>query len=228
MFPALGLLWRVPHTLPAVEPLVSLRNVAFSTPSYSILQPITLTIEAGSAIAIIGPNGAGKSTLLRVLATLAPPSEGDGEVLGARLGNREVLEVRRRIGLAGHLPALAPGLTLAENLAFYARLAGISADRVEPALESVGLAAARHRRAVDCSAGMRKRADLARLLVDSPELLLLDEPTDTLDRNARPIVDQLVLRTVGKGGAAVVVSHDRENLGQSIHRIYALENGSLA
>lgn len=211
-----------------MEPFVSLRNIAFSTPSYSILQPINLTIEAGSAIAIIGPNGAGKSTLLRVLATLAPPSEGDGEVLGARLGNREVLEVRHRIGLAGHIPALAPGLTLGENLAFYARLAGIPDNRVEPALESVGLAGARHRRAIDCSAGMRRRADLARLLVDSPELLLLDEPTDTLDRTARPIVDQLVRRTVSRGGAAVVVSHDRESLGESIDRIHALENGKLA
>ncbi|HJU52397.1 MAG TPA: heme ABC exporter ATP-binding protein CcmA [Acidimicrobiia bacterium] len=211
-----------------MEPLVSLRNVALSTPSYSILQPISLSIEAGSAIAIIGPNGAGKSSLLRVLATLTPPSAGDGQVLGARLGNREVLRVRHRIGLAGHIPALAPGLTLGENLSFYARLAGISEDRVEPALESVGLTGARNRRAVDCSAGMRRRADLSRLLVNSPQLLLLDEPTDTLDSSARPIVDQLVLRTISKGGVAVVVSHDRENLGDNIHRIHALENGKLA
>ncbi|HJU80630.1 MAG TPA: heme ABC exporter ATP-binding protein CcmA [Acidimicrobiia bacterium] len=211
-----------------MEPLVSLRNVALSTPSYSILQPITLTIEAGSAIAIIGPNGAGKSTLLRVLATLAPPTEGEGEVLGARLGSREVLEVRHRVGLAGHVPALASRLTLRENLAFYARLSGISADRVEPALEAVGLASARERRAADCSAGMRKRADLARLLVDDPELLLLDEPTDTLDRSARVIIDQLIQRSVNKGGAAVVVSHDRVNLGENIHRTYTLENGTLA
>lgn len=211
-----------------MEPLVSLRNVALSTPSFSILQPITLTIEAGSAIAIVGPNGAGKSTLLRVLATLAPPTEGDGEVLGAKLGSREVLGVRHRIGLAGHLPALSAGLTLGENLSFYARLAGISEDRVEPALESVGLGGARQRRAIDCSAGMRKRADLARLLVDCADLLLLDEPTDTLDPSARPIVDQLILRTLSKGGTAVVVSHDRENLGDDIHRVYALENGTLA
>jgi ATPase subunit of ABC transporter with duplicated ATPase domains len=75
---------------------------------------------------------------------------------------------------------------------------------------------------------MRKRADLARLLVDCADLLLLDEPTDTLDRSARPIVDQLILRTLSKGGTAVVVSHDRENLGDDIHRVYALENGTLA
>ncbi|MGH8925393.1 MAG: heme ABC exporter ATP-binding protein CcmA [Acidimicrobiia bacterium] len=210
-----------------MEPLVLLRDVALFASSVTILEPISLSISSGEAIGIVGPNGSGKSTLLRILATLASPSEGAGAVLGATLGSREVLGVRHRIGLVGHLPALTPSLTLHENLSFYARLAGIGADRVGTALEAVGLASAQHRQAVDCSAGMKKRADLARLVLDPAELLLLDEPTDTLDRSARSLVDHLVLTTIRSGGAAIVVSHDRTNLVEWIHRIHSLENGRL-
>jgi heme exporter protein A len=215
------------HTLPAVESLVSLRNVALSVSSLSILEPLSLTINSGESIGVVGPNGSGKSTLLRILATLASPSEGEGTVLGANLGTWEVLGVRHRIGLVGHLPALTPVLTLHENLSFYARLAGTSSNRVEAALEAVGLAGAKHRRADDCSAGMKRRADLARLIIGAPELLLLDEPTDTLDRSARSLVGELVTATVEKGGAAIVVSHDRSNLVETIERVYSLENGTL-
>ncbi|HEX2421461.1 MAG TPA: heme ABC exporter ATP-binding protein CcmA [Acidimicrobiia bacterium] len=211
-----------------MEPLVSLRNVALSVSALSILEPLTLTISAGESIGVVGPNGSGKSTLLRILATLASPTEGQGTVLGAQLGSPQVLSIRHRIGLVGHLPALTPVLTLLENLSFYARLAGISPDGAEAALEAVGLAGARHRRARDCSAGMKRRADLARLIVSGPQLLLLDEPTDTLDRSARSLVGQLVKTTVEKGGAAIVVSHDRSNLVERIERVHSLENGRLS
>jgi heme ABC exporter ATP-binding subunit CcmA len=210
-----------------VTPLASLQKVAFFASRVRILEPVDLLLEPGECVGVVGPNGSGKSTLLRVLATLLAPSAGSGTVLGAALGSREIYAIRSRIGLVGHLPALSPALTLEENLSFYAHLVGRQQEQAAEALAEVGLGGARHLRAIDCSAGMMKRADLARISLTEPELLLLDEPTDTLDRSARPLIDRLVAATLGRLGAVTFVSHDRSNVETVAHRVLALVNGRL-
>ncbi|MDH3193521.1 MAG: heme ABC exporter ATP-binding protein CcmA [Acidimicrobiia bacterium] len=171
-----------------------------------ILSDISLSLGAGEVAWLRGPNGAGKSTLLRLMAGLVRPSSGQVQVFGQTPDP----STRKRTGLVAHHPALYDELTLEENLAFFADLTATPHLRVDEALEAVGLAGARTRKARDSSEGMRRRADLARLLLADHDLLLLDEAHSGLDRQAGGLVEALVERTVGRGGACVLVSHATE------------------
>jgi heme exporter protein A len=188
--------------------VIDVSGLSFRVGSVEILRSIELTVEPGTCLGISGPNGSGKTTLLRVLATLLRPSAGNGEVLGARLGTDEVVTVRTMIGLAGHQPALYPELTLQENMEFVCRLRGLPLTTASQSLAMVGLAAAASLRAGRASFGMQRRADLARLFIGTPTILLLDEAHAGLDASAQPIVGALVSRTKANGGGAILVSHD--------------------
>ncbi|MGQ0849341.1 MAG: heme ABC exporter ATP-binding protein CcmA [Actinomycetota bacterium] len=210
-----------------MPPLFSLERVDVSFGSTPVIQAVDCRLAPGECLWIGGPNGAGKTTLLRVIATLLPPTSGDGIVLGARLGSRQVLNVREKIGLAGHQPALTSYLTLAENLTLVAKFRGGGHSEARRALEMVGLAGAADRSAAHCSQGMLRRADLARLFLDPPLLLLLDEPHAGLDESAQPLVEALVDRTVRRGGGAVLVSHDPGHLASLADRRLLLRLGVL-
>ena len=209
--------------------LVELEGVGVRRPSALILRDVTLTLDAGEAVAVFGANGSGKTTLLRVLATLAPPTSGQGTVLGRTLGTTAVEEVRPHIGLVGHEHALFDTLTLGENLRLVARLVGAEdpASTADTALRAVGLGRAADRLATDCSNGMRRRTDFARLLITRPRLLLLDEAHVGLDPAAARLVELLVATTLEAGGAAVVVSHEREPAATLTTRRLALEGGTV-
>lgn len=214
-------------TLIEVVSLVELDDAAVMAGTAPIVKSITLHLAEGECLAIQGPNGAGKTTLLRVIATLVSPTKGGGRVLDAALGTDQVTKIRALIGLAGHTPALAGPLTLFENLAFVADLCGRTRVEAAGALEVVGLAGARNRRASDCSHGMLRRADLARLFLNPPRLLLLDEPHAGLDASAQPLINELVRRAVTTGGGAVLVSHDPTTLIDLADRRLTLRAGTL-
>lgn len=208
-------------------PVIRLQALEVDLGRTPVLTGVDLVVEAGERVGIAGPNGAGKTTLLSVLATLRPPSGGGGEVLGARLGTGAVLAVRPEIGWSGHEPALYDELTLRENLRHFCRLGGFADADADHALHQVGLAGAADRLARVCSNGMRRRADLARLLVTRPSLLLLDEAQAGLDADAGLIVDALADRTVASGGAVVTVSHDHAALESRSDRVLDLVAGKL-
>ena len=209
-------------------PIAELSRVNLTLAGTPILTGIDLTVDSGERIGVAGPNGAGKSTLLAILATLVPPTAGEGTVLGARLGSPDVTSVRRRIGWSGHEPALYPELTLAENLQHVARLASLDGDIVDRTLTQVGLLGARDRRVAVCSNGMRRRADLARLLMTGPDLVLLDEAEAGLDAAATKIVDEISRRAIAGQGAVITVSHDADLLKDRTDRILYLKDGSLS
>lgn len=207
--------------------IVSLSGVAVRAGAVPILRDINLTVAPGETVGLFGANGAGKTTLLRVIATLNTPSSGTGSVFGAPLNHSDRFEVRDRIGYIGHTPGLYPELTLGENLRFVAEAMGFETDSPNQYLEMVGLAGAIDRRADRCSHGMQRRAEFARAHMTVPDLLLLDEPHSALDDSAVALVDDLVKRTVERGGAAVLVSHERERVKALSDRTFAIEGGTL-
>lgn len=192
-----------------------------------MLSECRLTLKPGESLGVAGPNGAGKSTLLGVVATFIAPTRGSGTVLGVPLASPRTPAVRAEIGWSGHLPALYPDLTLGENLALSAQLTGHPASRGQLALDQVGLGAAAGIRAERCSNGMLRRADLARLLIGSPRLVLLDEPDAGLDRDAAPIIDHLITMTTRRGGAVLCVSHDAAKLSGWVDRVVEMRDGSI-
>lgn len=210
------------------SPIAELRAVGARVGSTTILRDVDLRIEPGDVVGLFGANGAGKTTLLRILATLLVPDAGEGTVLGAAVDSSARIDVRRHIGLIGHVPGLYPELTLEENLVFSARLDGRRADEARSALDQVGLTRAAGRPAAACSHGMQRRAEFARELMRMPALLLLDEPHSALDAAAAELVTSLVAGVADAGGAAVVVSHDRERVEKLATRTVELAAGTLA
>jgi ABC-type multidrug transport system ATPase subunit len=213
-----------------LQDIVDLKGIAVRIGDTPILRNLTLSVAPGEVVGLIGSNGSGKTTLLRVVATLLPPSEGDGTVLGAPLRGtgEERYAVRPRIGLIGHVPGLYPNLTLEENIAFIARMRGIPVSEVPLVLDRVGLGLARGRKAAHCSHGMQRRAEFARLVLTKPDLLLLDEAHAGLDPQAADLVAALVAGARSRGGAALVVSHEHARIAPLVDRFVELRAGAVA
>jgi heme exporter protein A len=208
--------------------LVELLGVAVHRGATPILRDLDMTIAPGEVVGLFGGNGAGKTTLLRLLATQLRPSAGTAVVLGADVASPDRLDVRHQIGMIGHTPALYPELTLRENLQFAADVTGMHGSVVEAVLATVGLADAADRQVAACSYGMQRRAEFARELMLAPVLLLLDEPHSALDVAASDLVSHITDDVVARGGAAVLVSHDRERVEKLSSRSLELVQGTLS
>jgi heme exporter protein A len=171
-----------------------------------VLDRVGFELEAGSALLLRGPNGVGKSTLLRVLAGLLPADSGRIVLDGvAQSSDREGWS--ERLAYAGHLDAIKPQLTVAENLAFWAALFGAGTAAIGRALAAFGLEAIAERPAQVCSAGQKRRLGLARLLVAQRRLWLLDEPTVSLDAETTARFAALVASHCAAGGLALIATH---------------------
>jgi heme exporter protein A len=211
-----------------VERIVHFEQVGVSLGGSRVLVDLDLTLDPGQRLGVVGPNGSGKTTLVRTAATLVAIDAGRATVLGSQPDRtRDLTSVRARIGLITHEPALVPELTLSENLEHIARLAGIDTDRIPRALNVVGLSAAASRRADASSFGMKRRIEIAHLLLSRPALLLLDEAASGLDESARDLIEALLATVCDGGGAALVVSHDRTHLEQLCDEVLTLRSGRL-
>jgi len=208
--------------------IADLEKVSVRVGATHILREITLSVGSGEAIGLFGSNGAGKTTLLRLLATLIVPVSGISRIFGVDAASNDRFDVRPRIGYIGHMPGLYPELTLSENLEFVASARAIDRSEVDRCLTIVGLAGAADRRASVCSHGMQRRAEFARILMTKPDLILLDEPHSALDGDAVDLVDALVRRTLDRGGAAVLASHDRDRVANLATNCHEIVGGRLA
>ncbi|MBI3961346.1 MAG: ABC transporter ATP-binding protein, partial [Deinococcus sp.] len=153
------------------------------------LSDVALQVERGQVLVVFGPNGAGKTTLLRLLTTAARPSTGKGQILGHDLLTQGEA-IRAKVALMSHHNFLYEDLTALENLHFVAALCRRKLPRSEALalLEHYSLGRWADRRVRTYSSGMKKRLALARVVVQSPELLYLDEPYAALDQQALDLV----------------------------------------
>ena len=206
---------------------VEFSGVAVRIGLATILRDVNLVVAPGESVGLFGSNGAGKTTLLRLIATLLRPSAGTAKVLGVDLGSHDRFDIRPRLGLIGHTPALYPELSLAANLEFSARIAGVAADAPHEALETVGLGLAADRLAGEASHGMQRRVEFAREIMLAPDLLLLDEPHSALDPSAIELVEHIVAGVLARGGAVVLVSHDVERVAPMVTRTAELVGGTV-
>jgi len=152
------------------------------------LDGLNLEVQRGEIFCILGPNGGGKSTLFRILSTLIQPDEGSAEILGYDVVT-SAAEVRARIGVVFQSPSLDPKLTVHENLLCSGALYGLRGkeleDRIQTTIATVQLSERLKDLVEDLSGGLQRRAEIAKCLLTSPEVLILDEPSTGLDPAAR-------------------------------------------
>ena len=163
-----------------------------------VVSNMSFTLPAGSRTALLGPNGAGKSTLLGLLTTLLTPNAGDATIAGHSISANPI-ELRRNIGVLGHLPMVYEDLSPLENLQFFARLYQVpDADaRIEQLLRAVGLWNRRREPTAVFSRGYHQRLALARAVIHRPAVLLLDEPETGLDPEGVALLDELAMAAEG-------------------------------
>ncbi|MGW1171170.1 ABC transporter ATP-binding protein [Streptomyces sp. NPDC001153] len=200
------------------------------------LAGLDLVVNAGEALAVLGPSGSGKSTLLNLIAGLDRPSEGTVTVDGLRLdglGETELAKYRReRIGMVFQFFNLLDDLTVADNVLLPAQLAGrpraLARHRAADLLERLGIA--RHARAFPgrLSGGERQRVAVARALMNSPRLLLADEPTGALDSASAVEVRDLLAELNREGQTIVLVTHDTALAASCATRTVELVDGRIA
>jgi heme ABC exporter ATP-binding subunit CcmA len=204
---------------------VRLRSVVALAGRFPLLAGADLTARPGEVVLLRGPNGAGKTSLLRVCAGLLAVTSGEAAVLGEDLlADRR--GIRRRVGLLAHATHLYDDLTVAENVRFFLRAAGLPGDAAPPALADLGLTG----RVADLpasrlSAGQRRRAALAVIAARDPELWLLDEPHAGLDAEGRDLVDGMVAAAARRGAAVVIASHEGGAVEELAHRFVFVSGG---
>ncbi|MDH4022519.1 MAG: heme ABC exporter ATP-binding protein CcmA [Gammaproteobacteria bacterium] len=178
-----------------------------------LFEGLSFILPPGSALLIEGPNGAGKTTLLRVIAGLTMPESGSVTWNGTDLRSQLQSGVLQ-LAFFGHATALKPEISARANLQFFAQLAGQPA-RVDELLQVTGLAACADLDVRLLSAGQKRRAALARVLLSGAGLWLLDEPQTNLDKAGRQLLQRAVQTHLGGGGTVVVAAHQALDLGSA-------------
>lgn len=193
-----------------------------------VLRNVDLRAATGEIMVLLGPNGAGKTTLLKVLATLIRPTAGTGRILGYDL-RRDVGAIRAEIGVLSHKLYLYEDLTALENLRFFQTMWGLNGrdGHLMEALEAVDLASVARGRVREFSHGMKRRLAFARLRLQRPRLLLLDEPFAGLDQQGTKTLERYLVGFREEGRSVLMTTH---RLGQGLEladRLAILSEGRV-
>ena len=192
---------------------------------------VSFEVERGEFFGFLGPNGAGKTTLIRMLTTLLKPTSGHAVVSCCDI-MKEPTEVRKHIGVVPQAMTSDLDLTAYENMDIYGRFYGIHAkerkERIKSLLEMVGLTSRANDLVATYSGGMRRRLEIARVLVHKPELLFLDEPTIGLDPQSRRVVWGFLEKLIGGSSMTIfLTTHYMEEAEALCGRVAIIDSGKI-
>ena len=218
---------------PALHPAptaVTLRDLRREYDNREVVRGISFDIHEGEIFGLLGPNGAGKTTTLSMISTRIRPTSGDVWIYGKHVVH-DIRDVRCLLNVAPQEEALYPTLTAVENLEFFAELYGIAArerpGRIAEALDAVGLTARKDDRVATYSGGMRRRLNLGCALVSEPKLLLLDEPTASVDPQSRVHIYDAVRMLRARGMTILYTTHYLEEAENLCDRIAIMDEGQV-
>lgn len=216
--------------------MISISNVTkqYKGAPRPALDDVSIEIDKGDFVFLVGTSGSGKSSLLRLMLREDVPSKGSVSVLGENLvaiASRRIPQFRRNIGMVFQDFRLLPNKTIFENIAFSLEVTGASrskiAHKVPAALNLVGLSEKAGRMPNELSGGEQQRVALARAFVDTPALLLADEPTGNLDPATSAEIMRL-LEKINEGGTTIVMAtHDRGLVDMARKRVVVLDQGRI-
>ena len=206
--------------------------------SVTVLRDISLKVEEGRALSVVGPSGSGKSTLLNIIGALDRPTSGkvllDGVDIG-QLNDKELAKIRgERIGFVFQLHHLLPQCTVLENVLVPTLASPNASDkakteyRARALLERVGLKDWLAHKPGQLSGGQRQRVAVARALINSPKLLLADEPTGSLDKDSSDNIAELLIELNRSDGVTMIVVTHSLSLAERMGCVLQLDNGTLS
>lgn len=219
----------------AGEVVIEIKGLKKSFGNNEILKNINLELKRGENVVVLGRSGEGKSVTIECIVGLLKPDGGTLKVLGedvAEMDDRELKELRIKIGFLFQSGALYDSMSVRENLEFpLTRVLKIQDQqeidqRIEEVLDSVGLLDAADKMPSDLSGGMRKRVGLARTMIVKPEIMLYDEPTTGLDPITSREISELILNMQKKyKTSSIIITHDMECARITADRVLIMDNG---
>ena len=217
------------------SPLISIKNLSINQAEHIVLSDINLDVSSGEFIYLIGKTGSGKSSLLRALYGDIQIKNGSAEVCGINLNDvnrKNVHQLRRKLGIIFQDFSLLTDRTVEENLKFALKATGWSKkekikNRIDEVLSRVDLANKGYKFPHELSGGEQQRVAIARALLNSPSLILTDEPTGNLDPETTRNILKLLQELVASGCSVIMATHDHQSLGDFPGKMLKCEDGQI-
>jgi lipooligosaccharide transport system ATP-binding protein len=210
--------------------MVVARDLVKRYGEFTAVNGISFTVRRGECFGLLGPNGAGKTTTIRMITCVSPVTS--GELLVDSLPvQQKARQIKSVLGVVPQEENLDTDLTVRQNLRAYARYFGLSKegaqDRIEEALVLFQLTEKQHDRIEQLSGGLKRRLTIARGLVNSPKILVLDEPTTGLDPQARHLVWQKLRLLRSQGVTMLLTTHNMEEAARLCDRLLIIDRGKI-
>ena len=209
-------------------------RMVYDSSGTEALNDVDLEINEGEFVFLVGPSGSGKTTIIKLLTGEVQAKQGEISVNGfdlRRIKRRKLPQLRRTLGVIFQDFRLIDKLTVYENVAFAMRVVGASgkaiSERVPYVLELVGLKGREKRRPKELSGGEQQRVAIARALVNSPRMIIADEPTGNLDPVRSPEIMLLLEKINELGTTVLVVTHEKELVNAFSKRVVAIDGGHI-
>ena len=208
------------------NPAIIVDHVTKQFGSEVVLKDVSLTLEAGKIHGIIGRNGSGKTVLMKCICGFLQPTSGSVKVFDKAIG--QDCDFAQDTGMLIETPGFLPHETGLNNLLWLARLGkGASKDRVRQLIEQVGLAPSLKKTVSQYSLGMRQRLGIAQTLLDDPDLMILDEPMNGLDKNGVRSIRDLLLSLKSQGKTILLASHFAQDIDELCDTVCEMDQGIL-
>ncbi|MCH3885426.1 ABC transporter ATP-binding protein [Tenacibaculum aquimarinum] len=205
-----------------METILSLKNLDKKFGSVHAVNNLSFDIQKGNVYGILGPNGSGKSTTLGIILNVVNRTSGDFSWFDGTLSTHEAL---KKVGAIIERPNFYPYMTATQNLQLICKIKGVSYDKIDEKLKTVNLFERKNSKFKTYSLGMKQRLAIASALLNDPEILILDEPTNGLDPQGIHEIRQIIQEIAGNGTTILLASHLLDEVEKVCSHVVVIRNG---